>query len=303
MTKYQGLHDPDSSSFAREHEHRPVRLSRAEYLEATNLLQQSIGSTLLSVWHSQLSILKIPYFLHAGTLLGATRHGGWIPWDDDVDILMRRADYDRLHAEHAHWPASTALLATGRFGFTARFALLESARDGQDPIGLDVFVADDTYASPIPRTAHAQLVRASRALLSSRTNSADERLPGLRGRTRSLLNRLPITAIQRIAIADSLRRCGVHGDGSLLQVFGHPRGLNSVLKSSWYATATHLQFGAESYPAPAQYENVLASLYGPAFMELPPLAERRGHPSMSICALYEGSVRCFERNSPHEEVL
>lgn len=53
---------------------------------------------LLSKLHETCEMLNIKYFLAYGTLLGAVRHSGFIPWDDDVDVWMFREDLNKLMA-------------------------------------------------------------------------------------------------------------------------------------------------------------------------------------------------------------
>ena len=65
-----------------------------------------IDEMMKRAWAAQMEVLvvidevckknNLQYFSYAGTLLGAVRHSGFIPWDDDIDICMKRDEYDKL---------------------------------------------------------------------------------------------------------------------------------------------------------------------------------------------------------------
>ena len=66
----------------------------------------TIPATMKRVWAVELDLLEklqdvcarhgLRYFACGGTLLGAIRHKGFIPWDDDIDVVMFREDYEKL---------------------------------------------------------------------------------------------------------------------------------------------------------------------------------------------------------------
>lgn len=73
-------------------------------MKAINQIElRTLQKDILSAVDKFCSDNKINYSLAAGTLIGAVRHGGFIPWDDDIDIYMLRKDYDlfeRLFPEY-----------------------------------------------------------------------------------------------------------------------------------------------------------------------------------------------------------
>lgn len=76
---------------------------------------------MLSAFHDFCKENNLRYFLDAGSLLGAVRHDGFIPWDDDIDLGMPRIDYERA-------------IELGKNGFGGHYKIM-TAEEGIYPFG------------------------------------------------------------------------------------------------------------------------------------------------------------------------
>lgn len=71
-------------------------MSEESFVSASLQEHQQAMLLLLKEFDRICKSLSVPYSLFAGTLLGSVRHKGFIPWDDDADVIMLREDYERF---------------------------------------------------------------------------------------------------------------------------------------------------------------------------------------------------------------
>lgn len=241
----------------------------------------------------QLDILKfvdafckknnLRYFLAYGTLLGAVRHQGYIPWDDDIDVLMFREDYEKFVTTFKHSTYkvfATEVNAAYPYPFAkvgdTRTYFEEEIKDVIDTgVNIDVFPLD--Y---LPQDNVDKIIKRRDFLQNIWTL---KRLPCLKRRgflknTVLKLSQLVLSVFSMKAIVKQMEEHAKKYNSASSSLCGNlVLGYDpDVYPTSDFENAVELPFEDTTFPCPANYDDVLRIMFGD-YMQLPPEEKRVSH--------------------------
>lgn len=223
----------------------------------------------------------INYILFAGSALGAVRHGGFIPWDDDLDVALLREDYDRLMKLDSslwkdeyflqrefseHWPLSFSKLRKNNTTCLEKY----HPKDNQihQGIYIDVFpidnASDNAFIRKIQFYASRVVIAKTKFAQGYETDSAVKKLAMF------LCRMLPLKPFYNLAtMKKQVKTENVHSffGGSV----NYHKG---IFPRCWFTETVNMSFeNIAEVSVPARYDEMLTKQYGD-YMTIPKEEER-----------------------------
>ena len=217
---------------------------------------------------------SIKYFAEAGTLIGAVRHKGFIPWDDDIDVSMLRPDYEKFKKVAPKELKNPYLLVNAYTGdnlFTISKLMNTDTTaienmNAQNPQGifLDIWPLDDM---PDGVLRNKEILEIRQSMLSAYFNPNGvikeiEKGVQFKPSNEFMKKYILLPSLERFSEYEKF--CANHfGESANV---GYPlskiMGIKGNLKREYYDKVVYLDFEEYRIPAPIYYETVLDAEYG-----------------------------------------
>lgn len=241
---------------------------------------------------------NIQVYVHGGTLIGALRHKGFIPWDDDIDVCMSRPDYEKmLEISKGNISEKCSLidpLSNNDFNGYIPVVVYNNSKmeSGQYrekenlKIGISIFIYDGVPSNPLLRClffAHMYLLRSMHALCRADFNHVNTTAAKIVG---------PI--FQRFFRAESiskykkkilrLQKRYRYQDSELISTNADYQSNREVCLKSDFEKAVPVIFEGINSFTYSHFDSHLRKYYGD-YMQLPPLEAQK--PKHSFCAFVD----------------